>query len=81
MLSISATLDWRAVHPGAAIGLLDPMQLVYLLVFFLIAFITIAALMAAIGAAVNELREAQTLLTPIMLVLVLPMMFWMPRPP
>ncbi|HEX5756414.1 MAG TPA: ABC transporter permease [Arenimonas sp.] len=78
MLAVYGGLGILGLMSLAAIGLLDPMQLVYLLVFFLIAFITIAALMAAIGAAVNEMREAQTLLTPIMLVLVMPMMFWMP---
>lgn len=78
MLAVYGGLGILGLMSLAAIGLLDPLQLVYLFVYFLIAFVTIAALMAAIGAAVNELREAQTLLTPVMLVLVLPMMLWMP---
>lgn len=78
MLSVYGGLGVLGLISLAAIGVLDPMQIVYLLVFFLIAFVTMAALMAAIGAAVNELREAQALLTPVMLTLVLPMMLWMP---
>lgn len=78
MLSVYAGLGLLGLLTLASIGLVQPVQLLYLLVFFLIAFVTIAALMAAIGAAVNELREAQTLLTPVMLILVLPMMLWMP---
>ncbi len=78
MLTVYAGLGVLGLLSLAMIGVLDPMQLVYLLVFFLIAFVTISALMAAIGSAVNELREAQTLLTPVMLVLMLPMMLWMP---
>jgi len=62
----------------SVLGLIDPWLLVYLLIFFVIGFTTLAALMAAIGAAVNELREAQALLTPVILVAVLPSMLWMP---
>lgn len=58
--------------------LLDPIMLVYFVVFFLIAFFVIASLMAAIGSAVNEMREAQALLGPVMIVLIIPMILWMP---
>ena len=44
----------------------------------IIGYVTIAALMAAIGAAVNELREAQILLMPVMLLLMVPMVLNMP---
>jgi ABC-type Na+ efflux pump permease subunit len=57
---------------------LDPMLLVYLVVFFFIAFFTIASLMAAVGSAVSELREAQSLMTPIMLLVMLPWLLWLP---
>jgi ABC-2 type transport system permease protein len=67
-----------ALATFAALGLVEPLMLVYLAIFFLIAFVTLATLMAAIGAAVNELREAQALLTPVILVVMLPMMLWLP---
>ena len=47
-------------------------------VFFLIAYFTIAALMTAVGSAVNDLREAQSLIGPVMIVLVIPMLLGMP---
>lgn len=78
MLALYGGLGILALLSFAAIGLLDPWLLFYLAVFFLIAFVVLAALMSAIGAAVNELREAQTLLTPVMLVVMLPMMLWLP---
>ena len=53
-------------------------NLVYLLVYFVIAFFMIAALMAAIGSAVSDIREAQSLLGPVMIVLIIPMALWMP---
>lgn len=46
--------------------------------FFLIAYFTIASLMAAVGSAVSDLREAQSLMGPVMLVLIVPMLLWMP---
>ena len=62
----------------ALTDLIQPLTLLYLLVYFFIAFFTIASLMAAAGAAVNEMREAQTLITPIMMLIMLPWLLWMP---
>ena len=50
----------------------------YLLIFFVIAFTTLSALMAASGAAVDELSEVQSLLTPVILVAALPSVLWKP---
>jgi len=58
--------------------MVDPMNLVYLLIYFLIAFFLIASLMAAVGSAVSDVREAQSLLGPVMIILIIPMMLWMP---
>jgi ABC-2 type transport system permease protein len=76
-----------ALYGGAAIiglasfallGLVDPTLLVYLVIFFLISYFVMGSLLGAIGAAVNELGEAQNLMTPIMLVMTLPWILWMP---
>jgi len=53
-------------------------NLVLLFVYFMIAYVTVACLMASIGAAVNDITEAQSLMTPVMIILVIPMMLWMP---
>jgi ABC-2 type transport system permease protein len=58
----------------AMIGLLDPMLIVYLLIFFVISYLVFAAAFGAVGAAVNEMREAQSLMTPVMLALMSPWM-------
>jgi ABC-2 type transport system permease protein len=60
---------------AALIGLLDPLLVIYLLLFFLVAYFLFAAVYAAIGAAVTEMREAQSLMTPVMLVLMAPWLF------
>ena len=62
----------------AMFGLLDMSLLVYLFIFFLITYVVMGSLMAAIGSSVNELREAQSLMTPITLLMTLPWLFWYP---
>jgi ABC-type Na+ efflux pump permease subunit len=59
-------------------GQLDPSLIFYLFVFFFIAFFTIGSFMMAIGSAVNELREAQSLMLPVTIVIMLPWFLWMP---
>jgi ABC-2 type transport system permease protein len=75
------------VYSGLGVGslivfsiehLVNPLSIVYLLLFFLVAFFLIASLMAAIGSAVNDLREAQTLMTPIMAAMIVPWLLWLP---
>jgi len=56
----------------AMIGLLDPWLVLYLVIFFLITYFLFASVFGAIGAAVNEMREAQALVTPVMLLLMVP---------
>ncbi|MFN7019718.1 MAG: ABC transporter permease [Phycisphaerales bacterium] len=76
-----------AVYSGAGVGglmvfsfmhVLNPVLLVYLVIFFFIAFFVIASMMAAAGSAVSEMREAQTLMTPIMIIVMLPWLLWLP---
>jgi len=78
VLALYGSLGILALFSFAMFGLLDPVLIVFLLIFFVLASLTFAALMAAIGSAVSEIREAQGLLTPVMLVLMAPIMFWMP---
>lgn len=51
-------------------------NLVWLGVYFVMAYFMIAAMMAAIGSAVTEMREAQSLMGPIMTILMLPLFVW-----
>lgn len=78
ILALYAGMGAAAMVSFAMFGLIDPWLLFYLVVFFVIAYFVIASLMAAIGAAVNEMREAQTLMTPIMVMMMLPWLLWLP---
>ena len=62
----------------ALIGLLDRWLIVYMFVFFLITYAMFAAVFAAAGSAVNDLKEAQALMGPIMLLLIGPWMLAFP---
>ncbi|MGE5360690.1 MAG: ABC transporter permease [Bacteroidales bacterium] len=78
VLALYMALGLVALVSFATFGLLDPKLIVYLFVFFLLAFVTISAFMAAIGSAVSELREAQGLMTPVMVLIMIPWILWMP---
>jgi ABC-type Na+ efflux pump permease subunit len=63
--------------------LVDPTTLLYFLAFFVPGFLLYAAIMAALGSLCNDLKEAQNLMTPVMMILVLPLiiMFWVGQNP
>jgi ABC-type Na+ efflux pump permease subunit len=60
------------LYSFAMLGLIDPMLVVYLVVFFLITYLVFGALMTAIGASVSQMADAQSLMGPVMMLLVLP---------
>lgn len=74
VLALYLAMGLMLMMSFAVLGLLDPWLIGYLVLFFLIAYLVFAAIFGAIGAAVNEMREAQTLMTPVMLVLMAPWM-------
>ncbi len=59
VLTLYAGLGIMALMAFASFGLLDPMLIGFLLVFCLLAYLSMGAIMAAIGSAVNEMREAE----------------------
>jgi ABC-type Na+ efflux pump permease subunit len=71
-LGISAMIVFRQAH------LVDWGNLVLMVALFLLCFGFIACMMAAIGSAVNDIHEAQSLMTPLMLIIVSPMILMMP---
>ena len=72
VLGLYLTMGIAALLSFALLGLLDPWLLFYLAVFFVIGYVVNASLMVAVGAAVNEMKEAQSLMMPIMLTLMAP---------
>lgn len=77
-ISVYAALGLAALFTFSMMDLIQPMQIVYLGVYFFMAYFMVAAIMASIGSAVSDLQEAHALLTPAMLVLMLPMILFIP---
>lgn len=49
---------------------------VYFIIYYVLGFLLLSSILAAIGSACNTLREAQSLMGPITMVLILPMVGW-----
>lgn len=56
----------------------DPKFLTSFVIYFLLGFLLYASMMVAIGASCNSLKEAQNLMTPMMILLMLPLMAMVP---
>jgi ABC-2 type transport system permease protein len=78
IIALYAGLGLSALFTFAMMGLFDPWLLVYLLIFYFISYFVIGSMMAAVGAAVNEPREAQSFMMPIMLTVMIPWILWLP---
>src|SRR5262249_20982387 len=72
VLAIYIALALLALASFAMLGFIDPVLIVYLVIFFVLPSLTIGSLMAAAGAAVNEMREAQQLVMPVILAMMIP---------
>jgi ABC-2 type transport system permease protein len=77
-MSLYLGLGLAVLAAFSLFGLLDAALILYLVLFFLIAFFTLGSLMMAVGAAVNDMREAQSMQAPLIIVMILPWLMWMP---
>jgi len=77
-LSVYLVAGLLALANFSLLGLLESSLVFYLFVFFFIAFFTVGSVMLAIGSAVNELREAQSLMMPVTIMIMMPVLLWMP---
>ena len=78
MLVMYGGLGVAGLSAAAMMDLVPLTHLVYLAVFFVMAYFMVASMMSAVGSAVSDLREAQSLVGPVMMVLIVPLMLWMP---
>lgn len=80
-LSLLVVYSWLGVFALIYMERMDLISwstIVLIFVFFILAYFMFASLMAAIGSAVNEMREAQSLMTPVILLMMIPYFFFMP---
>jgi ABC-2 type transport system permease protein len=73
-MAIYVGLGVFALLQFALFGLIDPLMILWLFLFFLTAYLVFGALMMAVGAAVNQMADAQSLMGPIMILMIVPYM-------
>lgn len=76
ILAMYGTLGVVTARHFDASHLVPAEKLGYLLVYFLMAYFMVGATMAAIGSAVNELREAQAFVGPATMIFMIPFFAW-----
>ena len=69
---VYAGLGMLALLEYSLAGLIDPMLLVYLVIFYLLALLVYGGLMMSIGAAVSQAADAQSLMPPVLILLIAP---------
>ncbi len=74
VIGLYVGLGLMALYSFAMLGLIEPILILYLLVFFLVTYTIYGALMLAIGAAVDQVADAQSLMGPVMILLMIPYM-------
>lgn len=78
MLGMYGGLGLSLLAAAAMADLVSVELLLLLGVYFVMAYAFVAVMMASVGSAVSDLREAQSLVTPVMLVMMVPLMLWLP---
>lgn len=71
----AGVLGGFAHYKGVSLNLSPALYICFPL-YFTMGFLLITSLIAAIGSTCNQIREAQSYMAPVMILLVLPMMLW-----
>ena len=61
---------------GEVLQEIQSMELVLFLMYYIMGFLLFNSIFAAIGSAFNTIKETQSIMAPVMIILILPMMFW-----
>jgi ABC-2 type transport system permease protein len=78
MLVMYGGLAIAGLSAAAMADLVSPWTLLLMGIYFVMAYAFVSTMMASVGSAVSDLREAQSLVTPAMLVLMIPLILWLP---
>ncbi|MEJ1963246.1 MAG: ABC transporter permease [Gammaproteobacteria bacterium] len=72
VMSVYVGLGVLGLSQFSMLSVLSPQLVAFLFVFYFITYMVFGALMLAVGAAVNQMADAQSLMGPIMLLLITP---------
>jgi ABC-2 type transport system permease protein len=68
--AVYIALALYAMAQFSLMGLLDPMLIVYVLAFYIVTYLVFGSLMLTIGAAVDQTADAQSLMGPVIILMV-----------
>ena len=78
MLAMYGGVGIAALGAMAMLDVVPISHILWFAVWFPIGYFMVAAIMVSVGSAVTELREAQSLIAPVMIALMVPLMLWLP---
>jgi ABC-2 type transport system permease protein len=70
MTAVYIVMSLYALAQYSLAGLLDPLLILYVLAFYAVTYLVFGSLMLTVGSAVNQMADAQSLMGPIMIVLI-----------
>jgi ABC-2 type transport system permease protein len=70
-LTALAAARWQGLNVGIA-----PAMLPYFVIYYILAFLLFGSTMVGIGSICNTIKETQSLMTPIMLICIMPLLAW-----
>jgi ABC-2 type transport system permease protein len=76
LMSIWGIVGYAGAHSHGMGYLVTPYRLTFVVLYFIPGFLLFSAFLAAVGAACNSLKEAQSMAAPLTLLTIVPMMLW-----
>ena len=76
IVAIYGTVAYTTAMYRGMGDLMNPGIFVYFIIYYVLGFLLISSMLVAIGSTCNEIKEAQGLMGPIMILLMIPMFVW-----
>jgi len=76
LMMIWGIVGYGGAHARGMGYLVTPYRLTYVVLYFIPGFLLISAFLAAVGAACNTIKEAQSLAAPLTILTIVPIMLW-----
>ncbi|MEE2908452.1 MAG: ABC transporter permease [Planctomycetota bacterium] len=73
MVAMFSSLAVAFLVMVSVLDLITPLQIILLVIYLIMAYLMVAAIMAGIGSAVSDMRDAQTLLGPVSFAVMIPL--------
>jgi len=76
LVAVWGTAGWVSASWQGISGMVTADTIGFFAIYYVLGFLLISSILAAIGSACNTLKEAQSLMSPITMLLIIPLMAW-----